>query len=176
MVQRINNKVERLRAFPSGSRGVCCLRFAQPLFYKSEFSVAVCTLLFRKDALDYIPVLCNLTVHDTEEVVVGSVGSTKITLANGKHEITLANHLVQSIIFHLYTSLGHIRKCCSKSVKTISYSRIMLNVVVPVEVLRQLLRMLSHKHVLYEILGNLLILFSLLHINNLRGAVNHSVF
>lgn len=119
--------------------------------------------------------LGNLAILDTEEVKVGTVHAAQGAFAYGEDEIAFAKHLVESIVLHLNALLRHGRKRCTKAVQAIGNAGVVLDVVVAVEVGGELLRMLAHQDILHEILGQSLVLGSLVDVLDFGGAVQHGV-
>ena len=132
-------------------------------------------LLGRSDGLDDIPVLYDLTAFDTEEVIEGHGLACEAPFADSEDEVPLTEDAVYAVIDHCDALLSHSFECCTETREPVSDSGVVLDVVVTVEVARELLGGVALQDVRDELSDELLIGFGLVEVLDLGRTVDYRV-
>src|ERR1700732_364777 len=89
--------------------------FASDAFLaKTELAVIILPLLVGRNRFDGLPVLCDFSVLYTEQIVKRRLPPAERALADHKHEIPLAKHLVDPVVLHRDSLSGHCLQCRTK--------------------------------------------------------------
>ena len=101
-------------------------------------------------SLHYVPMLRNLTILDTEEIIVGGRYAAECSLADSQTVVAIGQNIVRLMVDHLNPLFGKGGQCSAKTGKTVSNAGVVLDIIVTVEVVGQLAGILTAKHVTNE--------------------------
>src|SRR3979409_209532 len=82
---------------------------------KTELAITILPLVVRRDRFDGVPVLCDFSVLYAEQIVKRRLLAAEGALAHHKHEIPLAKHLVDPVVVHRDSSIGHCLQSRTKA-------------------------------------------------------------
>src|SRR5271167_4526620 len=115
----------------------------------SELAVVVLPLVSRQNLFDRVPVLGNLAVLDSKQVVKGDELLAELTLTDRKNEVPFAEDPADAVVLHGDASLGHGFQARAKTREAISDLGVVLSVpiasVIPGELIHS-----AVQDVLYE--------------------------